>query len=239
MYESESKSLIDSCIKKEELLKELKRWDDEVYFEYNSLFKKFKVSSTTEKGESLEALVKFILSKTKFFNVYGNIRTSTNEIDQLVIFKQEYKSYFEKDLKSHGFKIYQEDLGLDPDQGYFICECKNYNKAIDVTWVGKFYSLMKALNCKIGIIFSYYGLSGKKALKDACGLTRILNIKEGMYIIDFNIDDFTEINNKNNNFIDLVIAKKNALKFDTNYKSFFQSHPNEEIALRDWKKELC
>lgn len=43
----------------------------------------------------------------------------------------------------------------------FITECKNHNKKVDVTWVGKFYSLMNLTDNSLGILFSYKGLTGK------------------------------------------------------------------------------
>ena len=39
--------------------------------------------TTKEKGDRLEKLVEFIIQKTYFFEIYKNVHTETNEIDEV------------------------------------------------------------------------------------------------------------------------------------------------------------
>ena len=40
--------------------------------------------TTKEKGDRLEKLVEFIIQKTYFFEIYKNVHTETNEIDEVI-----------------------------------------------------------------------------------------------------------------------------------------------------------
>ncbi|MFE7822327.1 acetylglutamate semialdehyde dehydrogenase, partial [Priestia megaterium] len=65
-----------------ELLTHLKRVHEE-----DKEAKKKKIKSpytTNDKGKALEELVSFLLEKSSVFEVYQNIRNSTNEVDQLL-----------------------------------------------------------------------------------------------------------------------------------------------------------
>ena len=44
-----------------------------------------KQETTKEKGDRLEKLVEFIIRKTYFFEIYKNVHTETNEIDEVII----------------------------------------------------------------------------------------------------------------------------------------------------------
>ena len=58
-------------------------------------------------------------------------------------------------------------------------ECKNYKKNLDVTYVGKLYSLMTVTGVSTGIIFTQKGLTGRsEGFKDAYGLTKVLLMVE-------------------------------------------------------------
>ena len=100
------------------------------------------------KGEALENLVSYLLTISgNIFNVDRNLRTSTNEIDQIVTLTPQGKVLLTYHL-------------IDPKLDTFLGECKNYDKAVSVTYIGKFCSLLLTNNIKIGILFSYYGTSG-------------------------------------------------------------------------------
>lgn len=127
---------------------------------YKKLLEKFKqlhdISPTDNapknlhnlKGEALENLVSYLLTISgNIFNVDRNLRTSTNEIDQIVTLTPQGKVLLTYHL-------------IDPKLDTFLGECKNYDKAVSVTYIGKFCSLLLTNNIKIGILFSYYGTSG-------------------------------------------------------------------------------
>lgn len=188
----------------------------EELIEYRNLLDELKrtnSSSTTSnasKGKALEDIVSFILNKAVVFEVYENVRTSTNEIDLLTRFNDR-GNYFSKQ-------------GLLTFEPRFLCECKNYNQAVDVTWVGKFYSLIKTSKNSLGILFSYNGFSGR-GWNFATGLTKkiYLSDEKNVKIIDFNISDFEEIA-QGVSFIELINNKIFNLENDT--KISFSEHPN-------------
>lgn len=157
--EIEKRKIMDKVNK----FKKFIMWSDEQLDEYRKLYNNFidahKIKdnneSTKQKGDRLEDLVNFIFENSFFLSVYPNKRTSINEIDQFVTISD----YGIQAL--HDIGISRELLGLCED--HFICECKNYNKSIPATWVGKFNTLLNTCgSTQLGIIFSYHGLTGKE-----------------------------------------------------------------------------
>lgn len=178
-------------------------------------------ASTKEKGNALENIASFIIKSSNIFDVYNNIRTSTNELDQLVKTNTNGKV-----LLSNGI--------IDKRLKNFIGECKNYKDKVSVTYVGKVCSLLSTTQNKICILFSYYGVSGKN-WEDASGLIRKFYLskekeEERFCVIDFNINDFVSIQ-KGNNILQIVEDKMLALQNDTNYISLLSSHESEQQIL--------
>ncbi|WP_040330231.1 hypothetical protein [Clostridium ihumii] len=196
-------------------------WTDDDYKEYDILLKQLKYSYgkckddckekivTKSKGDALEDIVNFIIERSYFLEVYPNKRTSTNEIDQLIVISD----YGKQSIYSQGFS--RELLQFRGD--FFLGECKNYDDSVGVTWVGKFNTLLKVCgDCKFGIIFSYKGLTGSENKWEAAhGLTKVIykvsDEGDKKYILDFNINDFKKLNNKDTNFFKMIKAKKLAL----------------------------
>ncbi|KAF6616328.1 hypothetical protein J2W97_001411 [Paenibacillus jamilae] len=135
-------------------------------------------NNTLQKGKALEKLVSFLWEKSGFFEVHENIRNSTNEIDQLVDFN--FKG-----------KLFESFLPVNRKNSRFlISECKNYNKTIGVTWVGKLYSLTCTNSSRFGFLFSYHGMAARGGWDSAIGLTKKLflqkeRLDERVSIIDF------------------------------------------------------
>lgn len=177
--------------------------------EYNRLYAKFvdansnKSTPSKLKGESLEKLVEYIFNISPLFSVINNLRTTTNEVDLLVNSTPMGKAFIDE-----GFL----DFPLP-----FLCECKNYNKKVGVTWIGKFFSLLSTSNKKFGIMFSYHGISGKN-WSSANGLTKKINLSTNKetIIIDFSLKDFEEIKN-GEAFINIINRKIFQLINDTSY----------------------
>ena len=177
------KQLLDYFHDQEEAYRMLLNYTEEQQKQYNLLFDKFETSnsdvntSTNVKGKALEDLVEFIFKTSPFFNVEKNLRTSTNELDLLV------------DLTPMG-RVFSSEGHLNIPTP-FIGECKNYNKAIGVTWVGKLYSLVCTSNKNLGILFSYHGFTGKN-WSDSTGLARkiCLASKQEHLILSFDYLDF-------------------------------------------------
>ncbi len=190
--------------------------------EYKILLSKFKnsiVQKNNSKGKCLEELVCFMFTNLDLFEIHKNIYTSTNEIDQLVA------------LSDLG-KLFKSDGQIDIKSNYILCECKNYSKKVDVTWVGKFCNLLEEQPARIGIIFSYYGFKGRGNWDSAKGLCKKFYYRkekydEKMYVIDFNIDDFDKIAD-GISFLDILSSKVESLEIDTKYEHFISKHPAQQ-----------
>lgn len=199
--------------------KNICKYNEKEKQEYEELLNDFKTKNSSnfsekEKGESLEKIASFVLKSGNVFKVYRNVRTSTNELDQLL------------KTTNNGSVLCNNGI-LDERLGTFIGECKNYNKSVSVTYVGKICSLLQTTDKKICILFSYKGISGK-GWNSASGLVKKFymskeNPKEKYCIIDFNINDFESIKS-GSNFLQIIEDKILALQNDTDYTTLLTKH---------------
>lgn len=206
----------------EDIFREITRFSEKETEEFSDLLKHLEEVnlgrhkfSNEEKGKALESAVSFLLGNISIFKVNRNLFTSTNEMDQLITL-----TYKGEKFREH----------IDIRGEFFLSECKNYATNIGVTWVGKFYSLLTC-HCNLGIIFSYYGLSGD-GWKDGVGLTKKLFLakedhSKKVYILDFNMKDLKLIS-QGYSFIELLNAKMTALKSDSSYEEHISLHPAQE-----------
>lgn len=177
-----------------------------------------KNTSKADKGKSLEDIVTFLLQNTgDLFRVDRNLRTSTNEIDQLLT------------LNPKGKILCQYGL-IDRKLEHFLSECKNYNTRVGVTYVGKFCSLLITSQTLLGILFSYHGITGS-GWNDGAGLIKKFYLhkeqqNERYCILDFNIKDFKKIA-KGENILQLMSEKLLSLQLDTDYSTYLSKHPAE------------
>lgn len=151
------------------------------------------------------------------FEVKQNLRTTTNEIDQVFVPTQKAKVLIASGI-------------IDKHYELFLGECKNYNKSVDVTYVGKFCSLLLTNQIKFGLLFSYYGISGS-GWSNASGLVKKFYLHkekdEDRYcIIEFSKDDFISIDN-GENFLQIVEDKLMSLRLDTDFREYLSKHPAE------------
>lgn len=228
----------------EETFDELTRWNDDDYDKFRDLLHDLKVSrgeeiprhkndvtfdTTKDVGDALEDLVNFIIKKTFFFKVSANVRTGTNEIDQVIRLSKQGKIALER------FGIPRSMLHIKDD--IFLGECKNYNTALSVTYIGKFYSLLKQCDCSVGIIFTYKGISGKeKTWSDGHGLARVIrliekysNNNDKFYMLEFNLKDYEDIL-KGKSFFDLLEAKITSLQIAANHEVFLEEPLPEKLS---------
>ena len=184
--------------------------------EYNILLANLKKvnsskASTNEIGKALEDIASFVIKSSNIFEIYKNIRTSTNELDQLIKTNNKGKILF-----SNGI--------IDKRLKNFIGECKNYKDKVSVTYVGKICSLLTTTNNKICILFSYYGVSGKN-WENSSGLIR------KFYMSKENEEDrFISIQN-GNNILQIIEDKILALQNDTSYRTLLSPHELENQIL--------
>lgn len=169
------------------------------------------------KGMELEKLVRMLFSMTgDYYTCCPNIRTSTNEID-LVSFANE-KGNLISIIYGREYKT-------------VLCECKNYSKPVGVTYVGKFSNLTYNSNINIGIMFSWKGMAGRgwNSSKGIVKKTFYLkeNMKDKVYILDFNKDDFQKII-KGESFFEILKMKCGEIAMDIDFTRYFIKHPEEE-----------
>lgn len=170
------------------------------------------------KGEALEKLVSYLLTISgNIFYVDRNLRTSTNEIDQLVSLTPKGKILLSYHLVNSKLEC-------------FLGECKNYDKSVSVTYIGKFCSLLLTNNVKIGILFSYHGVSGT-GWSNGSGLIKKFylhkeKLEDKYCIIDFSIKDFESIL-EGKNMLQIIEEQLKSLQFDTDYSRYLSKHPAE------------
>lgn len=165
------------------------------------------------KGQLLENLTE-LLFNSELFCVRKNCRTSTNEIDILVDWSE----------KSRLFSL---NSAYPCFGDLVLCECKNYNKPVDVTYIGKFASLLCVTKATIGIMVSWEGITGPK-WQNGCGLIKKIALSEKREIIVIDKDDLKEIRNGNSNLLNIVHKKHMALITDIDYQKYIQKHEAEE-----------
>ena len=179
---------------------DLFKWSDNIMSKYKELYQAFCDThsetsfSDKDKGETLEDLATFIFKNIRLFRYIRNHQTGDFEIDIIV------------KLSKLGYACKDNYQFLSYIPNYLIGECKNHNKTLKITYTGKFYSLLKRYDMQLGIIFSYYGLTGHaycNGWTDSIGLTKKVYLKEKMLILDFNKKHFEKLNN-GENFIDVL-----------------------------------
>ena len=180
--------------------------------------------TTKEKGDRLEKLVEFIIQKTYFFEIYKNVHTETNEIDEVITLSDRGKQAIQSFNLSRDLIPIKQDL--------FLGECKNYKSNLGVTYVGKFYSLLSVTGISFGIVFTQKGLTGdSEGYKDAYGLTKVLRMVESsrgkdFFIITFTMEDYERML-EGTTFFDLVKAKKMEMQFASDYTKFLADNKHE------------
>lgn len=170
-----------------------------------------------EKGKKLEELSTLLFknSVSNLFDVYNNCRTSTNEIDLLIRWTETARVAG----MNGAFPCFGES---------FLCECKNYDGAVNVTYVGKFSSLMTVTDTNFGIMVSWDGVTGRSKWNDSLGLIKKIALSEKRYIIVLDKYDLKKIYNKQESVFSLVYDKYTALKNEIDYSKYIQKHEAED-----------
>lgn len=199
---------------KSEIIREL--YEKLVYMHENP--EEYKTVNAKTRGNLLEELIKQITIKTKHFELFENITNDTNEYDIIIKTSDLARKYAYNALP----KIIFQPI---------ICECKNYQSTIDVTWVGKFYSLLSISNIKVGIIFSYEGVTGQAEndWSDAWGLIRKIYLKDEIAIISISKKELGRIV-AGENFCDILEEKFIELQTMTSIEKEKRYHASEEKA---------
>lgn len=171
--------------------------------------------SVYSKGALLENLTA-ILFDEQVFSVLRNCRTSSNELDALVTWSEKSRSLnFNTSFPCFGDS--------------FICECKNYNGPVNVTYVGKFCSLLRLSSAKLGIMISWNGVTGRTDWADAQGLIKKIALKEGLFIIVLDKNDLKRVCDNETNIFSLVTDKCFTLQQDISYSDCIKMHEAENV----------
>lgn len=192
--------------------------DDTSYKEFTSLYEAITSGklSKEEKGTKLEEItfVLFKKSVSSMFDVYRNCRTSTNEIDLLIRWTE-------------NARMSKMDSAFPCFGDSFLCECKNYDGKVDVTYVGKFCYLMNITNTFLGIMVAWEGITARSKWSDSAGLIKKIALKENRYVIVLDKKDFERIYKKEANLFSIINDKYLALKYEINYDKYILKHDAE------------
>jgi hypothetical protein len=169
-----------------------------------------------EKGRKLEQLVAILFGEESLFDCRQNYRTSTNEIDLLLSWSKKAREAG----VANAFPCFGES---------FICECKNYESKMKVTYVGKFYSLLAVTKMKFGLIVAWEGITGRSEWADSKGLIKKIALKDDIFIVSLDKHDLKQIYNQSKNVYSILMDKFDALKSDISYEKFVFPHEAEEI----------
>lgn len=168
-----------------------------------------------EKGILLENLAKKLLNVRNIFSIKERVICDSNEIDLLLQPTTNNSIYS---------KLLPEYLTKD-----CLVECKNHKKTIDVTLLGKFYSLMRYKKVKFGIMISNKELTGKSPWEDAIGLSKKLYLRDDTLIINITIKMIKELLESNQSIINLIKNQVNEIIYHTKFEEFIVGHPAEVL----------
>jgi hypothetical protein len=96
---------------------------------------------------------------------------------------------------------------------YFVCECKDWKKAVDFTSVAKFCRILDSIKSQFGILFSPKGISGKKLSLDAASEPQKLFQNHGIGLVVIDQEDIAYVAD-GGNFINLLRNKYEKIRLD-------------------------
>ncbi len=153
-----------------------------------------------KKGLALETLAQYTLSCMPGCRTTVRKRTTASEID--IVCSMEG---VESDFRS--------ELGR-----YFVCECKDWKKAVDFSAVAKFCRVLDSIKSRFGIIFSPKGISGQRNTKYAASEPQKLFQTHGIVLVVIDRDDLASIAN-GNNFVNLLRNKYEGVRLDLTHST--------------------
>lgn len=220
-------------------LNQLFAMSDIVKEEYDNLYEQLKqdidnykankrhIFTAQERGSLFEKMIGclFFSGDTLLFNEVTNCRTSTNEIDLLICWS-------DVAIQNKINTIF-DYMGRS-----FLCECKNYEGGVSVTYVGKFYSLLKVNCSNFGILFVSTKIKGRNKWDSAQGLIRKIALRDKIYIIAIEWEDLTQIYNCETNILKLIGDKYNALKNDIEYEKYIKKHELADEFLKKMQGKI-
>lgn len=110
---------------------------------------------------------------------------------------------------------------------FFLCECKNYDGNVNVTYVGKFCYLMNVTGTKLGIMIAWDGITARGPWSDSRGLIKKFALKEDKYVIVIDKDDLSRIYKKEASIFSIINDKYLALKCEIDFSKYILKHEAE------------
>lgn len=192
--------------------------DDICFKRFAELYEKIDRNNydQSDKGRLLEDLSSLLLYQgyKGVFECRRNLRTSSNEIDLQLSWTE--------NARMTGINQAFPFLGDS-----FLCECKNYEKRVNVTYVGKFFSLLHVARCNFGIMIAWNGIAARTKWSDASGLIRKIALRDNTYIIPIEKSDFKSIYEQKANIFSIIYDKYTALRNEIDYSEYIQHHELE------------
>ncbi len=146
-------------------------------------------------GMELERLAHYLLSCVPEFRVYMRRPSKSTDYDVTCAVEGPALDF-------------RADLGR-----YFLGECKDWEKAADVTAVVKFAAVLRSAKCRFGILFSKHGISGQgKTSYAERELLKILH-QDDLTIVVLTEADVNQIIS-GTNFVTLLRSKYERIRMD-------------------------
>ncbi len=159
--------------------------DPQAQEEFNTLLVEVEESQSwpskfnQRKGKLYEKLIRVVLDRFQVGITDSDFYEGDNQIDHEFRFHDQFNSLF------------TQQVGAT-----FICECKNEQTPVDVTYVSKLIELCDARKSKFGIFFSIKGLTGRGWIF-AEGKRKKNFLRHGIAIISFTFDEVKQLVTKN------------------------------------------
>jgi len=103
---------------------------------------------------------------------------------------------------------------LDEFGRHFLVECKNWRKPAGAKEVRDFLGKLQATRCKLGLLFSAKGITGKAHGADAVAAIRSAFDRDGTTIVVLSEDDFASLMSSALEFSALLDFKLDRVRFD-------------------------
>lgn len=196
----------DHCLFPEWVLQELDQdWileipspNEAAQYVSNTTYVKYLISNLGEPtGKVLERLTEYILS------CIPGCRTARRQI-----------------TKSTDYDIVCSIYGIEVDfrsefGRYFVCECKDWKKAVDYGSFAKFCRVLDSVKARFGILFSSQGITGEKNTENAKREQLKVFQDRGMVIVVITKNDIEYVAD-GGNFIGLLRKKYEKVRLDLN-----------------------
>lgn len=165
----------------------------EIEDKYDNKYEKPKIKND---GKILERLAEYLCSAMPGCRVSRDIRQgSDSDLDVI--------------CNMDGFDVdFRSELGR-----YFCCECKDWNKTVNISTVWKFASILDSHKSYFGIIFSHGGISGHVTERYANRERSRIFLYKGIVIVVIDRDDLGKIS-RGENLINLLRSKYEEIRLD-------------------------